>query len=104
VIVVWIPACAGMTQWIGQFEFFNRFLHFGPLCGPMVEMTKAQIIITIGMRGLYRSKPDVSAQPVPMQAEKIRFFLTAPLHRSPCCAIILVVSKGELDVASERDC
>jgi hypothetical protein len=21
--------------------FFNRFLHFGPLCGPTVEMTKA---------------------------------------------------------------
>ncbi len=29
--------------------FFNRFLHFGPLCGPTVEMTKAQIIIAIGI-------------------------------------------------------
>jgi len=28
---------------------FNRFLHFRPLCGPTVEMTKAQIIITIGI-------------------------------------------------------
>jgi hypothetical protein len=26
---------------------FNRFLRFGPLCGPPVEMTKAQILITI---------------------------------------------------------
>src|SRR4030042_1303400 len=29
--------------------FLNRFLHFGPLCGPSVEMTKAQIITTIGI-------------------------------------------------------
>ena len=29
--------------------FFNRFLDFGPLCGPTAEMTKAQIIITIGI-------------------------------------------------------
>ena len=28
---------------------FNRFLHFGPLRSPPVEMTKAQILITIGM-------------------------------------------------------
>ena len=28
---------------------FNRFLHYGPLCGPTVEMTKAQIMIRIGM-------------------------------------------------------
>ena len=28
---------------------FNRFLHFGPLRGPPVEMTKAQILITIGI-------------------------------------------------------
>ena len=28
---------------------FNRFLHFGPLCGPPVEMTKAQILIAIGI-------------------------------------------------------
>ena len=27
--------------------FLNRFLHFRPLCGPTVEMTKAQILITI---------------------------------------------------------
>jgi hypothetical protein len=27
--------------------FFNRFLHFGPLCGPPVEMTKAHILILI---------------------------------------------------------
>lgn len=32
---------------------------------------------------------------------EIRFFL---LLCPPCHAIILVVSKGELDVASERDC
>ena len=29
----------------------NRFLHFGPLRGPPVEMTKAQILITIGITG-----------------------------------------------------
>jgi len=28
---------------------FGRFLHFGPLRGPSVEMTKAQILITIGI-------------------------------------------------------
>ena len=28
---------------------FNRFLHFRPLRGPPVEMTKAQILITIGI-------------------------------------------------------
>ena len=28
--------------------FFNRFLHFGPLCGPPVEMTSAQSLITNG--------------------------------------------------------
>ena len=27
----------------------NRFLHFGPLRDPPVEMTKAQILITIGI-------------------------------------------------------
>jgi hypothetical protein len=27
----------------------DRFLHYGPLCGPPVEMTKAQILITIGI-------------------------------------------------------
>ena len=30
-------------------NLFIRFLHFGPLCGPTVEMTKTQIIITIGI-------------------------------------------------------
>ena len=34
---------------------FNRFLHFGPLRGPPVEMTKAQIIITIGIGACVRS-------------------------------------------------
>src|SRR4030042_4891325 len=29
------------------FIFLNRFLHFRPLCGPTVEMTKAKIIIPI---------------------------------------------------------
>jgi len=29
--------------------FFNRFLHFGPLRGPPVEMTKAHILIIIGI-------------------------------------------------------
>jgi sulfur carrier protein ThiS len=29
--------------------FFNRFLHFGPLCGPPVEITKAHILIIIGI-------------------------------------------------------
>jgi hypothetical protein len=28
---------------------FNRFLHFGPLCGPPVGMTITQILITIGI-------------------------------------------------------
>ena len=28
---------------------FNRFLHFGPLRDPSVEMTKARMIITIGI-------------------------------------------------------
>jgi len=39
------------TKWRAQNGnlFLNRFLHFGPLCGTSVEMTKAQIIITIGM-------------------------------------------------------
>jgi hypothetical protein len=32
-------------------KFFNRFLHFGPLCGHPVEMTMAQNLITVGMIG-----------------------------------------------------
>jgi hypothetical protein len=28
----------------------SGFLHFGPRCGPTVEMTKAQTLITIGLR------------------------------------------------------
>ena len=33
---------------------FNRFLHFGPLRGPPVEMTKAHILIIIGIIESYR--------------------------------------------------
>src|SRR4030042_5336167 len=50
---------------------FNRFLHFGPPCGPPVEMTKMQFLITIGMtnrgRGIFQQSgvPDYfSAKPV----------------------------------------
>ena len=33
----------------------HRFLHFGLLCGPTVEITKVQIIITIGIRRAFCS-------------------------------------------------
>jgi len=39
----------------------TRFLHFGPLYSPTVEMTKTQIIITIRVRyrcDVYRELPD----------------------------------------------
>ena len=35
--------------------FLNRFLHFGPLRGPPVEMTKAQILNAIGIIQRLRS-------------------------------------------------
>ncbi len=31
---------------------FNRFLHFGLLRNPTVEMTKAQVLITFGIIGI----------------------------------------------------
>ena len=39
---------------------FNRFLHFGPLRGPTVEMTKTQILITIGITSLITLYPKAS--------------------------------------------
>ena len=71
---------------------FNRFLHFWPLRGPPVEMTKAQILTTIGIIAIrrtnllytqYEKRVDYVEIFVNIVNLGVRDFLSAAQGRSP---------------------